>query len=103
MDISHQTVFPTTMSPECSQAAAMTARRFPPPWTVITIPGGFKVVDAQGQSIAYVYSRETPGDANIAGVLTENEARRIASNIAKLPVLLGAAGNSDWDFPEGGG
>jgi hypothetical protein len=35
-------------------------------------------------------------------VLTEDEARRIASNIAKLPVV-GAAGNSDWDFPEGGG
>ena len=81
----------------------MTEHRFPPPWTVITIPGGFKVVDAQGQSIAYVYSRETPGDANIAGVLTEDEAQRIAANIAKLPDLLGAAGNSDWDFPEGGG
>ena len=81
----------------------MTERRFPPPWTVITIPGGFKVVDAQGQSIAYVYSRENPGDANIAGVLTEDEARSIAANIAKLPVLLGAAENSDLDFPEGGG
>jgi len=54
------------------------------------IPGGLKVVDAQGQSLAYVYSRENPGDANIAGVLTEDEARRIASNIAKLPTLLGA-------------
>jgi hypothetical protein len=30
-------------------------------------------------------------------------ARRIASNVAKLPELLGAAVNSDWDFPEGGG
>jgi hypothetical protein len=69
----------------------MTDRRFPPPWTVLQIPGGLKVVDAQGQSIAYVYSRETPGDANIAGVLTEDEARRIATNIAKLPEVLGAA------------
>jgi hypothetical protein len=81
----------------------MTERRFPPPWTVVQLPGGFKVVDAQGQSIAYVYSRETPGDANIAGVLTEDEARRIASNIAKLPTLLGAADHSELDFPEGGG
>ncbi|MGZ5917996.1 MAG: hypothetical protein ACXWJ4_11895 [Methyloceanibacter sp.] len=60
-------------------------RRFPPPWTVVTIPGWFKVVDAQGQSLAYVYSRKSAADARIAGVLTENEARRIASNIAKLP------------------
>jgi hypothetical protein len=81
----------------------MTERRFPPPWTVVQIPGGCKVVDAQGQSIAYVYARATPADAGTAGVLTEDEARRIASNIAKLPALLGAAGNSELDFPEGGG
>ena len=60
-------------------------RRFPPPWTVEKIPGGFKVVDANQQSLAYVYSRETQSDAQIANVLTEDEARRIASNIAKLP------------------
>src|SRR4029079_4153814 len=65
-------------------------RRFPAPWTVEKIPGGFKVYDANGQSLAYVYSRKNPNDAHIAGVLTEDEARRIASNIAKLPVLLGA-------------
>jgi hypothetical protein len=47
------------------------------------------VVDAQGQSLAYVYSRKSVGDAGIAGVLTEDEARRIASNIAKLPHPLG--------------
>jgi hypothetical protein len=64
----------------------MTERRFPPPWTVEKIPGGLKVVDAQGQSIAYLYSRKNPGDANIAG--TEDEARLITSNIAKLPELL---------------
>ena len=64
------------------------SRHFPPPWTVEKIPGGFKVIDAQGQSLAYVYSRETERDAQTAGVLTEDEARRIASTIAKLPTLL---------------
>src|SRR5262245_13632505 len=62
----------------------MSERRFPPPWTVEKIPGGFRVLDANGQSLAYVYSRETKDAANIAGVLTEDEARRIAANIAKL-------------------
>ena len=62
----------------------MTDRRFPP---------------SQGQALAYVYSRETPSDAAIAKVLTEDEARRIASNIAKLPALLGAANHSELDFP----
>ena len=71
----------------CETPRVMSERRFPPPWTVETIPGGLKVCDANGQSLAYVYSRENPNDAP---VLTEDEARRIASNIAKLPNLLGA-------------
>ena len=80
----------------------MPDRRFPPPWTVVKLAGGFKVVD--GQSLAYVYSRNSEADAGIAGVLTEDQARRIASNIAKLPALLGAAGSPELDdFPEGGG
>ena len=70
-------------------------RRFPPPWTVEKIPGGLKVVDANQQSLTYVYSRETSNDAQIANVLTEDEARRIASNIAKLPALLGAT-EDNW-------
>ena len=49
-----------------------------------------KVKDANGQSLAYVYGRETKADADIANVLTMDEARRIASNIAKLPPFLAA-------------
>jgi len=49
-------------------------RRFPAPWTVEKIAGGFKVLDANGQSLAYVCSRETKDAANIAGVLIEDEA-----------------------------
>jgi len=67
-------------------------RRFPPPWTVEALDGcslsGFKVIDANRQSLAYVYWRETKDAANIAGVLTEDEARRIAANIAKLPTIV---------------
>ena len=65
-------------------------RRFPPPWTVEQIPGGYKVLDANGQSLAYVYGRESRADADIAKVLTMDKARRIASNIAKLPKYLAA-------------
>ena len=47
------------------------------------------VKDANGRSLAYVYWRETlEADADTTHVLTMDEARRIASNIAKLPTLL---------------
>ena len=65
-------------------------RRFKPPWIAERTPGGYVVKDATGQSLAYVYSRENENDAHTAKVLTEDEARRIASNIAKLPTLLHA-------------
>jgi hypothetical protein len=47
------------------------------------------VLDSTGQPLAYVYGRETKADADTANVLTMDEARRIAGNIAKLPKLLG--------------
>jgi hypothetical protein len=62
-------------------------RRFPSPWTVEKIAGGFKVCDATGQSLGSVCSRENANDADMAKMLTQDEARRIAST--KLPTLLG--------------
>jgi hypothetical protein len=38
---------------------AASARRFPPLWQVEQIDGGFKVLDASGQALVYVYARET--------------------------------------------
>jgi 2-methylisocitrate lyase-like PEP mutase family enzyme len=66
----------------------MAARRFPAPWTVEAIDAGFKVIDANGQGIAYVYGHADKRDAETAKGLILDEARRIASNIAKLPTLL---------------
>ena len=46
------------------------------------------VKDANGQSLAYIYGRESGANADTAMVLTIDEARRIANNLAKLPTLL---------------
>ena len=64
----------------------MTSRRFPAPWQVEQTPGGYKVLDANGQALAYVYARETKQQADIAQALTFDEAQRIAVNVAKLSV-----------------
>jgi hypothetical protein len=55
----------------------------------VSFPMDRKIVDANGQALAYVYGLDDSRDARIAKSLTRDEARRIASNIAKLPDLLG--------------
>jgi hypothetical protein len=39
-------------------------------------------------SVAHIYSRANEAEAMQAKVLTDDEARRIAANIAKLPALV---------------
>ena len=55
----------------------MTARHFPPPWTIEDHNDAcFIVKDANGLAVAYVYYEEQPGRRKIANLMTKDEARR---------------------------
>jgi len=62
------------------------SRHFLPPWSVAEYNDAcFIVRDHNDQALAYVYFEDEPGRRAAANLLTKDEARRIAANIAKLP------------------
>lgn len=65
-------------------------RRFPPPWRVVEMAGGYAVEDADGEQLGVFYGsrRVAPGIAQPSQPLTMDEARRMAANFARLPELL---------------
>ena len=60
------------------------ARRFPPSWSVEEQSACFVVRYHNGQVLAHVYFEDEPGRRSAAKLLSKDEARRIAANIAKL-------------------
>jgi hypothetical protein len=62
----------------------MPARRFPPPWPIEEYDACYIVKDRNAQALADVYYENEPGRRTAANLLTRDEARRVAANIAKF-------------------
>jgi hypothetical protein len=60
-------------------------RRFTAPWDIEDNGACFIVRDHNGQALSSVYYEQESGSRKAANLLTRDEARRIAINIAKLP------------------
>jgi hypothetical protein len=64
--------------------------RFPPPWRVEQVPGGYRVTDAQVTPLVYVYAVDGGARSAVPDALTHAEAYALARAIARLPELVPA-------------
>lgn len=65
----------------------MPLRQFPPPWSVEESYGCFTVLDPNGQRLAHIYFENDGGRRAAGKPLNYEEARRIADDFAKLPMV----------------
>jgi hypothetical protein len=73
---------PPSDSPRCKTSPAASR------WDIEDNGACFIARDHRGQVLCYVFRENEPGRRAAAGLLTRDEARRLAINIAKLPELL---------------
>jgi hypothetical protein len=66
----------------------MPQRRFPRPWRFEPIPGGYRVIDANGLALAHVYGEPRNAIAISDKRLTNIEAETIARLLTRLPELV---------------
>jgi hypothetical protein len=55
----------------------MPSRRFPRPWRLEPIPGGYRVIDANGLALAHVYGEPPNAIAISDKRLTNGEAEKL--------------------------
>ncbi|GJE16847.1 hypothetical protein [Methylobacterium marchantiae] len=65
----------------------MTARGFPTPWFVVEKTESFCVEDSDGSAVAWTYFSDDPESREVKGVMTREEALRIARAIAMIPEM----------------
>ena len=76
-------MFDSWLVAEGAAVRMLDRRRFPPPWSVVETPACFIVRDRAGQALAHLYYEESVG-RSAANLLTKDDARRSAGDIAKL-------------------
>ena len=70
-------------------------RRFSQPWRMIELEEAFRIEDATGLALAFVYFSDDPERRAVTGYMSREEAQRIAVNIAALPDLRAALQEKD--------
>jgi hypothetical protein len=63
-------------------------RTFALPFALIENGESFVVSNAKGYPLAYVYHEDEPGRRTVTRRLTREDARKLATQIARLPELL---------------